>query len=191
MVAGQGPRAAQSPQPSLRASPTPTEGPSRPPCVATAGTTPAHPGTGRFNWRLVPGQQLAPLSCFPSGARPTPQHTLAVQPRDPAGKAGSFPRDPRWWDAGWHPAGHGPPPTRPRRTSGSRWKMTTRPPLSPVASSSPVWLNSTVEMISAGGGETGRCGSLVPQCCAVQHPQRPCAPEQGPPRRLEPQGWGP
>ncbi|ELK06514.1 hypothetical protein PAL_GLEAN10022774 [Pteropus alecto] len=29
--------------------------------------------------------------------------------------------------------------------------MTTRPPLSPVASSSPVWLNSTVDMISAAG----------------------------------------
>lgn len=27
--------------------------------------------------------------------------------------------------------------------------MTTRPPLSPVASSSPVWLNSTVDMMSA------------------------------------------
>lgn len=29
--------------------------------------------------------------------------------------------------------------------------MTTRPPLSPVASSSPEWLNSTVEMMSAVG----------------------------------------
>lgn len=36
-------------------------------------------------------------------------------------------------------------------TSGSLWKMTTRPPLSPVARSSPVWLNSTVEIISAEG----------------------------------------
>lgn len=34
-------------------------------------------------------------------------------------------------------------------TSGSCWKMTTRPPLSPVASSSPEWLNSTVDMMSA------------------------------------------
>lgn len=34
-------------------------------------------------------------------------------------------------------------------TSISCWKMTTRPPLSPVASSSPVWLNSTVDMMSA------------------------------------------
>lgn len=29
------------------------------------------------------------------------------------------------------------------------WKMTTRPPLSPVAKSSPSWLNSTQDMISA------------------------------------------
>ncbi len=36
-------------------------------------------------------------------------------------------------------------------TSVSCWKMTTRPPLSPVASSSPEWLNSTVEMMSAVG----------------------------------------
>lgn len=35
-------------------------------------------------------------------------------------------------------------------TSVSLWKMTTRPPLSPVARRSPVWLNSTVEMTSAG-----------------------------------------
>lgn len=34
-------------------------------------------------------------------------------------------------------------------TSGSCWKITTRPPLSPVASSSPEWLNSTVDMMSA------------------------------------------
>ncbi|MPC30687.1 hypothetical protein E2C01_023955 [Portunus trituberculatus] len=34
-------------------------------------------------------------------------------------------------------------------TEGSRWKMTTRPPLSPVASRSPSWLNSTHEMMSA------------------------------------------
>lgn len=34
-------------------------------------------------------------------------------------------------------------------TSVSLWKMTTRPPLSPVARRSPVWLNSTVEMTSA------------------------------------------
>lgn len=44
--------------------------------------------------------------------------------------------------------------TPPPHTSGSLWKMTTRPPLSPVASSSPVWLNSTVEMTSA-RGQTG------------------------------------
>lgn len=36
-----------------------------------------------------------------------------------------------------------------KHTSGSCWKMTTRPPLSPVASSSPEWLNSTVDMMSA------------------------------------------
>lgn len=35
-------------------------------------------------------------------------------------------------------------------TEGSRWKMTTRPPLSPVARRSPSWLNSTQDMISAG-----------------------------------------
>lgn len=34
-------------------------------------------------------------------------------------------------------------------TTGSLWKMTTRPPLSPVASKSPSWLNSTHEMMSA------------------------------------------
>ena len=34
-------------------------------------------------------------------------------------------------------------------TAGSRWKMTTLPPLSPVASRSPSWLNSTQEMMSA------------------------------------------
>ena len=34
-------------------------------------------------------------------------------------------------------------------TSGSLLNMTTRPPLSPVANSSPSWLNSTVEMMSA------------------------------------------
>lgn len=31
----------------------------------------------------------------------------------------------------------------------SLWKMTTRPPLSPVAKNSPSWLNSTVEIMSA------------------------------------------
>lgn len=44
-------------------------------------------------------------------------------------------------------------------TSGSLWKMTTRPPLSPVASSSPVWLNSTVEIISAGDSRNQRWGT--------------------------------
>lgn len=34
-------------------------------------------------------------------------------------------------------------------TMGSRWKITTRPPLSPVARRSPSWLNSTHEIISA------------------------------------------
>lgn len=34
-------------------------------------------------------------------------------------------------------------------TSCSRWKITTLPPLSPVARRSPEWLNSTVEMMSA------------------------------------------
>jgi len=34
-------------------------------------------------------------------------------------------------------------------TAGSRWKMTTRPPLSPVAKRSPSWLNSTQEIMSA------------------------------------------
>lgn len=93
--------------------------------------------------------------------------------------------------------GCGPPPTatRSRRTSGSRWKMTTRPPLSPVASSSPVWLNSTVEMISAVGGETGRCGSLGPQYCGAQQ-NRPPAPQSlhpwaGPPSRSRGTNEGP
>lgn len=44
-------------------------------------------------------------------------------------------------------------------TSVSLWKMTTRPPLSPVASRSPVWLNSTVEMTSAGRA-TGKCEAI-------------------------------
>ena len=35
-------------------------------------------------------------------------------------------------------------------TAGSRWKMTTRPPLSPVANKSPSWLNSTQDIMSAG-----------------------------------------
>lgn len=39
-------------------------------------------------------------------------------------------------------------------TSGSCWKMTTRPPLSPVARSSPEWLNSTVDMMSAANRKT-------------------------------------
>lgn len=34
-------------------------------------------------------------------------------------------------------------------TTGSLWKITTRPPLSPVARRSPSWLNSTHEIISA------------------------------------------
>ena len=34
-------------------------------------------------------------------------------------------------------------------TAGSRWNITTRPPLSPVANRSPSWLNSTHDMISA------------------------------------------
>ena len=34
-------------------------------------------------------------------------------------------------------------------TAGSLWKMTTLPPLSPVARRSPSWLNSTHEMMSA------------------------------------------
>ena len=34
-------------------------------------------------------------------------------------------------------------------TEASEWNMTTRPPLSPVASNSPSWLNSTHEIISA------------------------------------------
>lgn len=33
--------------------------------------------------------------------------------------------------------------------AGSLWNITTRPPLSPVANSSPSWLNSTHEMMSA------------------------------------------
>lgn len=45
-------------------------------------------------------------------------------------------------------------------TSVSLWKMTTRPPLSPVASRSPVWLNSTVEMTSA-GRERGKYEAVV------------------------------
>jgi len=36
-------------------------------------------------------------------------------------------------------------------TAGSRWKMTTLPPLSPVARRSPSWLNSTQEIMSAVG----------------------------------------
>ena len=34
-------------------------------------------------------------------------------------------------------------------TAGSLWKITTRPPLSPVANKSPSWLNSTQDMMSA------------------------------------------
>lgn len=34
-------------------------------------------------------------------------------------------------------------------TDGSLWKMTTLPPLSPVARRSPSWLNSTHDIISA------------------------------------------
>ena len=34
-------------------------------------------------------------------------------------------------------------------TAGSLWKITTRPPLSPVAKRSPSWLNSTHDMMSA------------------------------------------
>lgn len=49
--------------------------------------------------------------------------------------------------------------TVPSFTSVSCWKMTTRPPLSPVASSSPEWLNSTVEMMSAAGRD--ECTTFV------------------------------
>ena len=150
-------------------------------------------GPGRRGSPQASAEQARRAPCpGPAGCPPhTPPSTpLLSGPRTLLGKQGSFPRDPPWWSAGWHPAGYSPPPTRPRRTSGSRWKMTTRPPLSPVASSSPVWLNSTVEMISAGGGETGRRGSLVPQCCAVQHPQRPCAPEPGHHRAAGARGVG-
>ena len=38
---------------------------------------------------------------------------------------------------------------RDKLTAGSRWKMTTLPPLSPVAKRSPSWLNSTQDMMSA------------------------------------------
>ena len=38
---------------------------------------------------------------------------------------------------------------RGKLTAGSRWKMTTLPPLSPVAKRSPSWLNSTQDMMSA------------------------------------------
>lgn len=41
------------------------------------------------------------------------------------------------------------------RTSCSCWKMTILPPRSPVANSSPEWLNSTAEMMSAGHRDTG------------------------------------
>lgn len=46
------------------------------------------------------------------------------------------------------------------------WKITTRPPLSPVAKYSPSWLNSTVEMISAGYLKTMQVISsvLIYQC---------------------------
>lgn len=40
-------------------------------------------------------------------------------------------------------------------TSCSLWNTTTRPPLSPVANSSPDELNSTVEIMSAGTGNRG------------------------------------
>ncbi len=47
----------------------------------------------------------------------------------------------------------------------SRWKITIRPPLSPVASSSPSSLNSTVEIISA----SLTSSSIVPLTCEKYH----------------------
>ena len=44
----------------------------------------------------------------------------------------------------------------------SCWKMTTRPPLSPVARSSPEWLNSTVEMMSAANTNTNTHTQVLP-----------------------------
>ena len=50
-------------------------------------------------------------------------------------------------------------------TCGSLWKMTTLPPLSPVARRSPSWLNSTQEMMSASVTSSSR----VPFTCEKHH----------------------
>ena len=69
-------------------------------------------------------------------------------------------------------------------TAGSRWKMTTLPPLSPVARRSPSWLNSTQEMMSASVTSSSR----VPLTWLKHHwtseepePEPlPLAPDDGP-----------
>lgn len=53
--------------------------------------------------------------------------------------------------------------------AGSLWNMTTRPPLSPVASSSPSWLNSTHEMMSA----SVTSSSNAPFICEKHHDVSP------------------
>jgi len=78
-------------------------------------------------------------------------------------------------------------------TWGSRWKITTRPPLSPVASRSPVLLNSTHDMMSAetskgpiSGGSDGvrdspsvTSSSRVPLTCEKHHCSSPLPADRG------------
>lgn len=139
------------------------------------------PGCSDISKHLLSGPRVSlPQTCWPHPAPRTPSSQPGV-----LREAGELPGDP----AGrtWAPAEDSPPLQAPR-TSGSRWKTTTRPPLSPVASSSPVWLNSTVEMTSAGGrGETGRRGSLGPSPV----PFNSSGPTSPHPEALHPKGGPP
>lgn len=164
-LTGARPGAEQKRQPQTEGHPQLQKGPSSPP-PGSGRTAPALQGRGQFNQESVsPGSRTQwPISKLPlsgggseygAASRPGGLPSLGLPGPIPAcrGALSSSPGIPAGCPeapCGLKPGlSRSPPPTRPRRTSGSRWKMTTRPPLSPVASSSPVWLNSTVEMISA------------------------------------------